>query len=83
MKMSKSSNENNLHQLSYVGRIDLWIPDKLNEKKLVNHICVSTCFARRSLHNCDVTQGRFHSYIHPVIYVHRFVALAVIEFNKE
>lgn len=37
----------------------------------------------RSLHNCDDIQGWLYAYIHSASYVHRFVSLAVVEFNKE
>ena len=40
LKISKSSVENHLLQLSYVNRFDVWVPHKLSEKNL-DHI--STC----------------------------------------
>ena len=41
LKISKSSAENHLHQLGYVHRFDVWVPHKLREKNLLDHI--STC----------------------------------------
>ena len=41
LKISKSSTENHLHQLGYVHRFDVWVPHKLSEKNLLDHI--STC----------------------------------------
>ena len=38
LKISKSSNENHLHQLGYVNRFDVWVPHKLGEKNLLDHI---------------------------------------------
>ena len=38
LKISKSSVENHLHQLGYVNRFDVWIPHKLSEKNLLDHI---------------------------------------------
>ena len=38
LKMSKSSNENHLHQLSYVNHFDVWVPHKISEKNLLDHI---------------------------------------------
>ena len=32
LKISKSSNENHLHQLGYVHRFDVWVPHKLGKK---------------------------------------------------
>ena len=40
-KISKSSTENHLHQLSYVNHFDVWVPHKLSEKNLLDRI--STC----------------------------------------
>ena len=40
LKISRSSNENHLHQLGYVTRFDVWVPYKLSAKNL-DHI--STC----------------------------------------
>ena len=37
LKISKSSVENHLLQLSYVNRFDVWVPHKLSEKNL-DHI---------------------------------------------
>ena len=41
LKISKSSTENHFHQLGYVNRFDVWVPHKLSEKNLLDHI--STC----------------------------------------
>ena len=41
LEISKSSVENHLHQLGYVNCFDVWVPHKLNEKNLLDHI--STC----------------------------------------
>ena len=38
LKISKSSTENHLHQLGYVNRFDVWVPRKLSEKNLLDHI---------------------------------------------
>ena len=41
LKISKSSAENHLHQLGYVHHFDVWVPHKLRERNLLDHI--STC----------------------------------------
>ena len=41
LRISKSSTENHLHQLGYVNCFEVWVPRKLSEKKLLDHI--STC----------------------------------------
>ena len=38
LKISKSSVENHLHQLSYVNCFDVWVPHKLSEKNLLDPI---------------------------------------------
>ena len=38
LKISKSNTENHLHQLGYVNRFDVWVPHKLSEKNLLDHI---------------------------------------------
>ena len=38
LKISKSSVENHLHQLGYVHHFDVWVPHKLSEKNLLDHI---------------------------------------------
>ena len=43
LKMSKSSVENHLHQFGYVNCFDVWVPHKLTEKNLLDHI--STWFS--------------------------------------
>ena len=48
LKISKSSVENPLHQLGYVNCFDVWVPRKLSEKNLVDHI-----FACDSLLKCN------------------------------
>ena len=37
-KISKSSIENHLHQLGYVHCFDIWVPHKLSENNLLDHI---------------------------------------------
>ena len=41
LKISTSSSENHVHQLGCVNRFDVWLPHKLSEKNLLDHI--STC----------------------------------------
>ena len=41
LKKSKSSVGNHLHQLGYVNHFYVWVPYKLSEKNLLDHI--STC----------------------------------------
>ena len=41
LKISKSSTENHLHQLDYVNGFDVWVPHKLSEKNLFDHISAS------------------------------------------
>ena len=41
LKISQSSVENHLHQLCYGHCFDVWVPHKLSEKNLLDHI--STC----------------------------------------
>ena len=41
LKISKSSAENHLHQLSYVNCFDVWAPHKLSEENLLD--LISTC----------------------------------------
>ena len=43
LKISKSRTENHLRQLGYVNRFDVWVPHKLSEKNLLDHI--STCYS--------------------------------------
>ena len=38
LKISKLNTENHLHQLSYAQCFDVWIPHKLSNKNLFNHI---------------------------------------------
>ena len=38
LKISKSSIENHLHQLDYINCFDVWVPHKLSEKNLLDHI---------------------------------------------
>ena len=38
LKIPKSSVENHLHHLGYVNHFDLWVPHKLNERNLLDHI---------------------------------------------
>ena len=48
LEISKSSVESHLHQLGYVNRFDVWVPHKLNEKNLLDHIS-----SRDSLLKCN------------------------------
>ena len=41
LKIPKSNVENQMHQLGYVNRFDVWVPRKLSEKNLLDSI--STC----------------------------------------
>ena len=41
LKISKLTFENHLHQLGYANCFDVWVPHKLREKNLLDHI--STC----------------------------------------
>ena len=41
LKISKLRSENHLYQLGYVNHFDVWVPHKLSEKNLPEHI--STC----------------------------------------
>ena len=41
LKISKSRVEDHLHKLGYVNRFDVWVPQKLSEKSLLD--CISTC----------------------------------------
>ena len=38
LKIAKSSIENHLHQLGYVNRFYVWVPHKLSQKTLFDHI---------------------------------------------
>ena len=38
LKTSKSGVENHMHQLAYGNCSDVWVPHKLNEKNLLDHI---------------------------------------------
>ena len=38
LKIFKSRVENHLHQFGYVNRFDVWVPHKLSEKNLLDHI---------------------------------------------
>ena len=40
LKISKSSVENHLHQLSYVHHFDIWVPHELKKKNLLDHIFI-------------------------------------------
>ena len=48
LKTSKSSIESHWHQPGYVNHFDVWVPHKLNEQNLLDHI--SAC---NSLLKCD------------------------------
>ena len=48
LNISKSRAENHLHQLGYVYCFDVWVPHKLREKNLLDHI--SAC---NSLLKCN------------------------------
>ena len=41
LKISKSGDENHLHQLGYVNSFDVWVPQKLSKKNLLD--CTSSC----------------------------------------
>ena len=41
LRISKSSTENHLHQLGHVNCFDVWIPQKLSKKTLLD--CISAC----------------------------------------
>ena len=41
LKISKSSAENYLYQLDYVNHFDIWVPQKLGEKK--TFLTISAC----------------------------------------
>ena len=55
LKMSKSSTENHLHQLDYVNHLDVWVPHKLSEENLLDHIPASDSLLK---HNKKGGQGR-------------------------
>ena len=48
LKISKSSVENPLHQLGYVNCFDVWVPRKLSEKNLLDHISVWDSLLKRN-----------------------------------
>ena len=48
LKISKSSAENHLHQLGYVNHFDIWIPHKLCEKNLLDHISACDSLLKRT-----------------------------------
>ena len=47
LKISKSSAENHLHQLGYVNCLDVWVPCKLSEKNLLDHISACDSLLKR------------------------------------
>jgi hypothetical protein len=47
-KISKSNTKNHLYPLSYVNNFDIWVPQKLREKNLLDYI-----FACNYLHKCN------------------------------
>ena len=48
LKISKLSVENHLHQLGYVNRFDIWVPPKLSEKNLLDHISACDSLLKRN-----------------------------------
>ena len=48
LKISKSRVENHLHQLGYVNRFDVWVPQKLSEKNLLDHITTCNSLLKRN-----------------------------------
>jgi len=56
-KISKSSIENYLHQLGDVHHFDIWVPRKLSERNLLDHISTYNSLLKRNknvpLTNCD------------------------------
>ena len=48
LKISKSSTENHLHQLGYVNHFDVWVPHKLSEKNLLDHISAWNSLLKRN-----------------------------------
>ena len=50
LKISKSSVENHLHQLGYVNCFDVWVPQKLSEKNLLDRISTCDSLLRRNEH---------------------------------
>ena len=48
LEISKSSVENHLHQLGYVNRFDVWVPHKLSEKNLLDHISACNSLLKRN-----------------------------------
>ena len=44
----KSSTENHLHQLGYVYHFDVWVPHKLSEKNLLDHISACDSLLKRN-----------------------------------
>ena len=59
LKTSKSSVENHLHQLGFVNCFDVWVPRKLSEKSLLDHISSCESLPKHNEHvlffktNCD------------------------------
>ena len=48
LKTSNSSVENHLHQVGYVHRFDVWVPHKLREKNLLDHISSCNSLLKRN-----------------------------------
>ena len=48
LKRSKSSSKNHLHQLGYVNHFDIWVPHKLSEKNLLDHISSCNSLLKRN-----------------------------------
>ena len=48
LKISKSSGESHLHQLGYVLLFDVWVPHKLSEKNLLDHISACDSLFKRN-----------------------------------
>ena len=56
-KISKLSIENHLHQLGDVHHFDIWVPHKLSERNLLDHISTYNSLLKHNknvpLTNCD------------------------------
>ena len=48
LKISKSSIGNHLHQLGFVNLFDVWVPHKLSEKTLRDHISACNSLLKRN-----------------------------------
>ena len=48
LKVSKSSDENHLHQRGYVNLLDVWVPHMLSEKNVLDHISACDSLLKRN-----------------------------------